>query len=78
MLKDIIFHVLIYAGLFTLIVVSILDAPVFPQDAFSIILITWMFYETMNQKFQIIKLREDIKRMKEVMEGWTDSSSHQQ
>ena len=67
MKKDILIQVLIYFALFSLIVLSILDAPAFPQDAFSIIVITWVFYETLRQKVEIVKLHDEIKLIKEVV-----------
>ena len=67
MKKDILIQVLIYFALFSLIVLSILDAPMIPQDVFGVILITWVFYETLRQKVEIVKLHDEIKLIKEVV-----------
>ena len=76
MIRYIAVHVVIYAALFSLIIISILDAPEIPQDAFGVAVITWIFYEVVSQKVEIVKLHDEIKEMKrEVMLKWQSISS---
>ena len=75
MKKDIIIRVCIYLVLFGLIIVSIFDAPRLPNDAFSILLITWLFYETIDQKVKISHLTDEIRMIKEMIKGWKSTNS---
>jgi len=55
----------IYGVLFTFIVISMLDGPNFGDNAFSIAILTWMFYTTAKHETELEHLKDEIRVIKE-------------
>ena len=50
--------------------ISILDKPDITHDAFSILVISWIFYETLNQRTDIQRIKDTLKSIQEVINKW--------
>ena len=70
--------VVIFALIIVVLVVSILDKPDITHDAFSILVISWLFYETLNQRTDIQRLFDEVRKLKEVIKKWQDTNFRSQ
>ena len=64
MRKKFIIMIAIYIALLAFIIISILDKPAFGDDAFSLSILSWMFYTTAKHETDLQKLKDEVRELK--------------